>query len=451
MADFNPIRDLRSPEADPFNVPAGQSTEEIEDIRLRLVLTREKTKNIVKIVKNKGLTFKKDVEKIQELQRRLRRTIPRIPILRGEASVLKPAAEETLKRRGFGLDLFNYSRFLSKTTTKTPFPLLDVIFTTILITLSRGKSKTKVNLDPKAINKIKEFIRVKPKVLSGSKASNLIKPNVIKPSVTKPIKTTKGKVIEGDASTKTVDIDYEVVSDEPILSRLSKIFQTRKLKKFSKEKGFIQFSKRADKLQKLTKVPFELRPYDTKLEVNRYVTQLQRAATGKTNQKYPDFNSIENLFTSNRADLKVMLKQREKQLKNLTPGTEDYKNIQSSIRLVESGIRRINSSYARYLKKIDFQLKQAARLERQNRNIIKRQMRRMNKEGEELLGLPRSERKKILQNRDEGNKFMENLENILSGSKDGAFLNIKSMNNDIAMLNTDTSATHFVIIKTGQA
>ena len=78
-------------------------------------------------------------------------------------------------------------------------------------------------------------------------------------------------------------------------------------------------------------------------------------------------------------------------------------------------------------------------------------MRRMNKEGEELLGLPRSERKKILQNRDEGNKFMENLENILSGSKDGAFLNIKSMNNDIAMLNTDTSATHFVIIKTGQA
>ena len=146
-----------------------------------------------------------------------------------------------------------------------------------------------------------------------------------------------------------------------------------------------------------------------------------------------------------------MLKQREQQLKNLTPGTEDYKNIQSSIRLVESGIRRINSSYARYLKKIDFQLKQAARLERQNRNIIKRQMRRMNKEGEELLGLPRSERKKILQNRDEGNKFMENLENILSGSKDGAFLNIKSMNNDIAMLNTDTSATHFVIIKTGQA
>ena len=43
MIDFNPIRDLRSPDADPFNVPAGQSTKEVEDIRLRLVLTREKT------------------------------------------------------------------------------------------------------------------------------------------------------------------------------------------------------------------------------------------------------------------------------------------------------------------------------------------------------------------------------------------------------------------------
>ena len=57
MVDFNPIRDLRSPEADPFNVPAGQSTQEVEDIRLRLVLTREKTENVVKIIKNKGLTF----------------------------------------------------------------------------------------------------------------------------------------------------------------------------------------------------------------------------------------------------------------------------------------------------------------------------------------------------------------------------------------------------------
>ena len=68
--NFNPIRDLRSPEVDPFNVPAGQSTQEIEAIRLTLVVTREKTENLVKLLKRKGLIFKQDVEKIKELQRR---------------------------------------------------------------------------------------------------------------------------------------------------------------------------------------------------------------------------------------------------------------------------------------------------------------------------------------------------------------------------------------------
>ena len=141
-----------------------------------------------------------------------------------------------------------------------------------------------------------------------------------------------------------------------------------------------------------------------------------------------------------------MLKQRKTQLQNLTPGTEDYKNMQTSIRLVERGITRINNAYTRYLKKMDLQIIRAVRLERQNRNIIKRQMRRMNKEGEELLGLPKSERIKILQNQEKGKKFMENLENILSGSKDGAFLNTKPMNNDLAMLNTNTGYRKTVVI-----
>ena len=142
MADFNPIRDLRSPEADPFNVPAGQSTQEVEDMRLRLVLTREKTENIVKIIKNKGLVFKKDVEKIQELQRRLRKTIPRIPILRGDASV-EGGSEEEITRRSFGFDLDFNRRFKTKTKVPTPdkFPLFDLIFTSIVLFLTRRGGK----------------------------------------------------------------------------------------------------------------------------------------------------------------------------------------------------------------------------------------------------------------------------------------------------------------------
>ena len=142
MNDFNPIRDLRSPEADPFNVPAGQSTQEVEDMRLRLVLTREKTENIVKIIKNKGLVFKKDVEKIQELQRRLRKTIPRIPILRGDASV-EGGSEEEITRRSFGFDLDFNRRFKTKTKvpTKDPFPFFDLIFTAIVLFLTRRGGK----------------------------------------------------------------------------------------------------------------------------------------------------------------------------------------------------------------------------------------------------------------------------------------------------------------------
>ena len=423
MVDFNPIRDLRSPEADPFNVPAGQSTQEVEDIRLRLVLTREKTENVVKIIKNKGLTFKKDIEKIQELQRRLRTTIPRIPILRGDAST-QIGSQVGLQRRGMsGLD---FSRFFrsTKTPTKTSFPLLDIIITAIVIALSRGKSKTKINVDPKAVNKIKEFIRVKPKVLSGSNTSNIFKPNVFKPSVVqKPVKTTKGKVIEGDASTKTVDVDYEVVSDEPILTRLANIFKTRKLKKFSKEKGFVQFSKEADKIKLKTKLPFEFRTYDTKLEVNRYVQQLQRATSGRTKFKYKDPNELENLFLSNKADLQVMLKDRRTQLNNLTPGTEDYKTVQKSIRLVENGLKRINNSYKSYLNSPE--------------KILKKNVQMMKESGLQYT-------EPMIENLRKDFFFRKKLRNLMN--KEKVDLNVKPMSNDIAMLNTDTRDREFIII-----
>ena len=428
MADFNPIRDLRSPEADPFNVPAGQSTQEVEDIRLRLVLTREKTENVVKIIKNKGLTFKKDIEKIQELQRRLRTTIPRIPILRGDASTQIGSQVGVQKRGMSGLD---FSRFFTstKTATKTSFPLLDVIITAIVFALTRGKVKNKVTTNNKAVNKIIEFIRGKQK----------IKQKIV------PFQRTKkgqGTVIQGDASQQTVDIDYEVITDEPILTRLANIFKTRKLKKFSKEKGFAKFSKDADKLKLKTNIPFELRPLDTKLEVNRYVLQLQRATTGKTKFKFPTFNSIENLFTSNRADLKVMLAQRERQLKNLTPGTEDYKSMQKSIRLVENGIKRMNKSFQDYVKEVKNRAKTRIRLEEKDEKILEKSILRKIIEGEYYESLDDAGKKLYKEMVDKGDEFLD----LLKGFGPGASINAKPMSNDIAMLNTNTGYRKTIVI-----
>ena len=428
MADFNPIRDLRSPEADPFNVPAGQSTQEVEDIRLRLVLTREKTENVVKIIKNKGLTFKKDIEKIQELQRRLRTTIPRIPILRGDASTQIGSQVGVQKRGMSGLD---FSRFFTstKTATKTSFPLLDVIITAIVFALTRGKVKNKVTTNNKAVNKIIEFIRGKQK----------IKQKIV------PFQRTKkgqGTVIQGDASQQTVDVDFEVVSDEPILTRLANIFKTRKLKKFSKEKGFAKFSKDADKLKLKTKIPFELRPLDTKLEVNRYVLQLQRATTGKTKFKFPTFNSIENLHASNRADLKVMLAQRERQLKNLTPGTEDYRSMEKSIRLVENGIKRINNSFNKYVKEVKNRAKTRIRLEEKDEKILEKSILRKIIEGEYYESLDDAGKKLYKEMVDKGDEFLD----LLKGFGPGASINAKPMSNDIAMLNTNTGYRKTIVI-----
>ena len=96
--NFNPIKDLQP--VDPFNLPAGESTKSIEAIRLRLVETRSRTAGIVDILKKRNKDFSKDIKTIRELNRRLMRTIPRIPILRGDASVRGDSLEEISARRG---------------------------------------------------------------------------------------------------------------------------------------------------------------------------------------------------------------------------------------------------------------------------------------------------------------------------------------------------------------
>ena len=140
--DFNPIRDLRSPEVDPFNVPAGQSTQEIEAIRLTLVVTREKTENLVKLLKRKGLIFKQDVEKIKELQRRLRKTIPRIPILRDDSITGTETSMDDSRRSRF--DVMRGFRKPPKTPTTTsvpvanPFPFFEVAAAIASVTNIKG-------------------------------------------------------------------------------------------------------------------------------------------------------------------------------------------------------------------------------------------------------------------------------------------------------------------------
>ena len=185
MADrFNPITDLQP--ADPFNVPVGESSEEVESIRLKLVVTRNKTAELVNILKKKNVSFKKDIDTIRELNRRLMRTIPRIPILRGDASSQTNRLEELSIRRGqFDID----TTLIPKPDAKIPQRLLNFAVD-IILTIYGGKI---INLifkrlgilkliPPKLLEKI---TKTKPNQNKPFEIPIFPNPNV-KPPVTNP-------------------------------------------------------------------------------------------------------------------------------------------------------------------------------------------------------------------------------------------------------------------------
>ena len=145
MEDFNPITDLQQNE-DKFNVPAGTSTPEIEDIRERLVDTRNKTAELVKVVKKHNPLFKKDIDKIKFLNKRLYKTIPRIPAMRGVASSeFGSELKDEDKKARLQLDFFRTfkSRTLVSAPVKQRLPILETIIFLIL-TRGRGKGKQRV-------------------------------------------------------------------------------------------------------------------------------------------------------------------------------------------------------------------------------------------------------------------------------------------------------------------
>ena len=185
MADrFNPITDLQP--ADPFNVPVGESSEEVESIRLKLVVTRNKTAELVNILKKMTVSFKKYIDTIRELNRRLMRTIPRIPILRGDASSQTNRLEELSIRRGqFDID----TTLIPKPDAKIPQRLLNFAVD-IILTIYGGKI---INLifkrlgilkliPPKLLEKI---TKTKPNPNKPFEIPIFPNPNV-KPPVTNP-------------------------------------------------------------------------------------------------------------------------------------------------------------------------------------------------------------------------------------------------------------------------
>ena len=143
MEGFNPITDLQQNE-DKFNVPAGTSTPEIENIREKLVETRNKTAELVKVIKRHNTLFKKDIDRIKILNKRLYKTIPRIPAMRGVASSeFGSELKDEDKKARLQLDFFRSfrSKSLIPAPVKQPLPILEAVIFLILTRLGLGGKK----------------------------------------------------------------------------------------------------------------------------------------------------------------------------------------------------------------------------------------------------------------------------------------------------------------------
>ena len=466
MRDFNPITDLRPP--DPFNEPAGQSIEAIERIRTRLASTREKTAELVEIIKTKNISFKKDIDKIQELNRRLRKTIPRIPIMRGDAGTTSGDTIEEQFRRGFGLGFGAFARPRQKAPVKSAFPFLDLAIAGLLG--ARGMKGLGKKTDIGAFNNIKNFTRKNTKPIkipeifipsgatkpgSGRRIINITdfvedltkKPNVLKPgsgnvipfrrrptfAPSKEVAKKRGTAFfEGDASQRTVDVTAEVVSPQNILERVTSLLNTRRLRKFSKEKGFLSFSKDADKIPR---IPSLTRVQEQLLRMSKAFTKNfpkgfkpSLSKKGKlARQKFdPDdiFRGQESVFRTEK-EMDSILDTVSKALRTgEIPLDSDIKDFKNTVRAFQDVM-------------VDMMDSKVMKMSKMELDDILRELKQISEKGQVFR--TRGNQKRI-------ERFIKDIFKEVGTPLSN--INNKPMSNDIAMLNTNTGFTRETIIIT---
>ena len=501
MRGFNPITDLRPP--DPFNEPAGQSTEAIERIRTRLVSTREKTAELVDVIKTKNISFKKDIDKIQELNRRLRKTIPRIPIMRGDAGTTSGDTIEEQFRRGFGLGFGGFARSRQKAPVKSAFPFLDLAIAGLLS--ARGLKGLGKTTDIGAFNNIKNFTRKNTKPIKipeifipsgatkgGRRTINITeladflnkldkKPNVIKPgsatvipfrrrrtfAPSKEVAKKTDTVFDADASRQTIDVDAVRVSQQNFISRLFSLFDTKKLSKFSKEKGFLSFSKDASKIKPETLTERMSRGFEKVFGKNFDPALSNRGKLVREGNKLLEQEQRNNRFLELFRFLRFKTSPIKGRLnKRITRKILNEDKLEKILRDADSKLFKsgqeadsIAAVVRKVLKEGDIGSANLTKSEKSTFEAFKKYLDDAIEEGiftQKDVG----ELRKFLRQSDVGGeninfeKVLEQLRKNVFGNTffetgaPGAFLNVKPMSNDIAMLNTNTGFTRETVIIT---
>ena len=386
--------------------------------------------------------------------------------MRGDADTKSGDSIEEQFRRGFGLGFGGFLRSRQKAPVKSAFPFLDLAIAGLLG--ARGMKGLGKKTDLGAFNNIKNFIRKDNKPIKipeifipsgatkgGRRIINITdfvedltkKPNVLKPgsgnvipfrrrptfAPSKEVAKKRGTAFfEGDASQRTVDVTAEVVSPQNILERVTSLLNTRRLRKFSKEKGFLSFSKDADKIPR---IPSLTRVQEQLLRMSKAFTKNfpkgfkpSLSKKGKlARQKFdPDdiFRGQESVFRTEK-EMDSILDTVSKALRTgEIPEGSNIKDFKNTVRAFQDVM-------------VDMMDSKVMKMSKMELDDILRELKQISEKGQVFR--TRGNQKRI-------ERFIKDIFKEVGTPLSN--INNKPMSNDIAMLNTNTGFTRETIIIT---
>ena len=421
MAQFNPITDLMPMDSSEESV--DKSSEQIESIRIQLTQTRDSLSNVVNIIKVKNSLLERDLDKIENLNERLKRTIPRIPIMRGMAGVqFGDLTEEKKKRSGLNIPM------LPPPPPKTKE-----------VTYKRPGLKA-------AADAIGNFVNA---VLVLSYVGSL--KNIFRPKVQAPV-----------PANKIVPVTPGVLTPkrEKLIERVRSFLKTKKLARTSKESGYVAFSKKADKLKPKTLVERMTKAYEKKFgkEFNPVISKkgkqiranalftkkFEKSISTNPEFQYFDFLRTAKLTSPNKlkGDLNKVFKIERQELINL----RDSGKINESVFVQKS--KEIQKTYLENMTRIDrYELEPRQQFERvmdffklKPKNPFKSKLKDLTKEQRELENQSKNFQQQVeMQEDGKGGYIFKKINQFIE--------NVKQDNN-LVSLNTDTGVTNTVIFIT---
>ena len=420
MAQFNPITDLMPIDSSEESV--DKSSEQIESIRIQLTQTRDSLSNVVNIIKVKNSLLERDLDKIENLNERLKRTIPRIPIMRGMAGVqFGDLTEEKKKRSGLNIPMLPPPPPKTKEVTykrpglKAAADAVGNIFNIAFVLSYVGSLKS-------------AFAKV-PKVKVPVPANQIVP---ITPGVLTPKK-------------------------EKLIERVLSFLKTKKLSRTSKESGYVAFSKKADKLKPKTLVERMTKAYEKnfgkrdpvisrrgkQIRANALFTKkFEKSISANPEFQYFDFLRTAKLTSPNKlkGDLNKVFKIERQELINL----RDSGKINESVFVQKS--KEIQKTYLENMTRIDrYELETRQQFERVMDFFKLKPFKRKSRKISPLT----KEQEKLKKESD----FFKEVEMYEDGKGGYIFKKINQFienvkQDNFVSLNTDTGVTNTVIIFT---